>query len=76
MGRACSTHGADRHAYRILVRNPEGERPLGRPRSIGWIVIKWILREVGWGGIDWIDLAQNRNQWSALVNTVKYFRVP
>jgi hypothetical protein len=39
-------------------------------------IIKWILREIGWGGTDWIDLAHGRDQWRALVNTVMYFRVP
>jgi hypothetical protein len=49
---------------------PEGKRPLGRPRG-RWVVnIKMDLREIGWGGMDWIDLAQNRDQWRALVNMI------
>jgi hypothetical protein len=57
------------------VGNPEGKRPLGRPRR------KWVdniimdLREIGWDGLDWIDLAQNRDKWMALVNTVMNLRV-
>jgi hypothetical protein len=54
----------------IVVGKPEGKRPLGRPRR------RWDLREIGWGGMDWIDLAQDRDQWKALVNTVMNLRVP
>jgi hypothetical protein len=57
-----------RNAYRILVRKPEG--PLGRPRFRWEDNIKMDLREIGWGGIYWIDLAQDRDQWRALVNMV------
>jgi hypothetical protein len=61
MGRACSTMGAKRNAYRILVGKPEGNRPLGRPiRRL--MDIKINLREIGWGGMDWIDVAQDRYQ--------------
>jgi hypothetical protein len=68
--------GEKRNAYRILVGNPEGKRPLGRPRC-RWVGnIKIDLREIGWDGMDWIDLAQDREQWRALVNTVMNFRVP
>jgi hypothetical protein len=56
-----------RNAYRILVGMPEGKRPLGRPRR-RLDNIKMDLREIGWDSMDWIDLAQNRNQWRALVN--------
>jgi hypothetical protein len=72
MGRACSTNGAKRNAYRILVEN----RPLGRPRRRWVDKIKMDLREIGWNGVDWIDLAQDRDQWRALVNTVMNIRVP
>jgi hypothetical protein len=69
MGRACSTNREKRDAYRILVGNPEGKRPLGRSRR-RWVEnIKIDLREIGWNGGDWIDLAQGRDQWRALVNT-------
>jgi hypothetical protein len=76
MGRACSANGAKRNAYRILVGEPEGKRPLGRPRCRWVNNIKTDLREIGWDGMDWIDLAQDRNQWRALVNTVMNLRVP
>jgi hypothetical protein len=73
MGRACSTNGETRNAYRILVGKPEGKRPLGRPRR-WWVEnVKKNLRETEWGGIDWIDLAQHG---MALVNTVMNLRVP
>jgi hypothetical protein len=58
------------------VGKPEGKRPLGRPRRRWEDNIRMDLREIGWGGMDWIDLAQNRDQWRALVNTVMNFRVP
>jgi hypothetical protein len=75
MGRACSTSGEKRNAYRILVGKPEGKRPLGRPRRRWVDNIKTDLREIGWDGMDWIDLAQDRDQWRALVNTVMNIRV-
>jgi hypothetical protein len=71
MGRACSTNGKKRNAYRILEGKPEGRRPLGRPRSRWVDNIKIDLREIVWDGMDWVDLAQDRDQWRALVNTVR-----
>jgi hypothetical protein len=62
MGRACNTNGAKRNAYRIFVENPEGGRPLGRPRRRWAENIKMDLREVGWDGMDRIHLAQDRDQ--------------
>jgi hypothetical protein len=59
-----------RNAYRILV----GKRPLGRPRRRRVDNIKMDLREIGWAGMDWIELAPDRDQWRALVNTVMNFR--
>jgi hypothetical protein len=76
MGRACSTNGAKRNAYRILVGKPEGKRPLGRPRRRWVDNIKMDLREMECDGMDWIDLAQDSDQWRALVNTVMNLRVP
>jgi hypothetical protein len=57
------------------VGKPEGKRPLGRPRRRWVDNIKMDLREIGWYGMDWIDLAQNGVQWRALVNTVMNLRV-
>jgi hypothetical protein len=54
--------GEKRNAYRILVGKPEGKRPLGRPRRRSMSDIKLDLREIGWSGIDWIDMAQDRNR--------------
>jgi hypothetical protein len=58
-----------RNAYRILVGKPEGKWPLGRPRRRWVDNIKMDLREIGWDGMDWIYLAQDRDRWRALVNT-------
>jgi hypothetical protein len=68
--------GEERNAYRILMRKPERKRPLGRPRRRWVDNIKIYLREIGWDGVDWIDLAQDRDQWRAVVNTVMNLRVP
>jgi hypothetical protein len=65
-----------RNAYRILAGKPEGKRPLGRPRRRWVDNIKMDLRERGWDGVNWIDMAQDRDQWRALVNTVLNLRVP
>jgi hypothetical protein len=59
-----------------LVGRPEGKRPLGRLRRRWVDIIKMDLREIGWDGMDWIGLAQNRGQWRALVNTVMHLGVP
>jgi hypothetical protein len=67
--------GEKRNADRILVGNPEGKRPLGRPRRRWVDSIRMDLREIGWDGGDWIDLAQNRDQWRALVRAVMNLRV-
>jgi hypothetical protein len=61
MGRACSTK-REMNACRILVGKPEGKRPIGRPRHRWVDNIKIDLREIGWGGMDWIDLAQDRDR--------------
>jgi hypothetical protein len=62
--------GATRNANRILVGKPERKRPLGRPRRRWVHNIKMNLREIGWDGMDWSDVPQDRDQWRALVNTV------
>jgi hypothetical protein len=59
--------GEKRNAYRILVGKPDGKRPLGIPRRRWVDNIKMNLREIGWDGMDWIDLAQDRDQWRALL---------
>jgi hypothetical protein len=68
--------GEKRNAYMILVGKPEGKRPLGRLKCRWEDNIRMVLREIGWGGMDWTDLAQDRDQLRALVNTVMNFRVP
>jgi hypothetical protein len=62
--------GAKSNAYSILVGKPEGKRPLGIPRCRWEDNIQFDLREIGWGGMDWINLAQDTDQWQAVVNTV------
>jgi hypothetical protein len=71
MGRVCS-----KNACRILVEKPEGKRPLGRPRRRWVDNIEMGHREIGWDGMDSIVLAQERDQWRAVVNTVMNLRVP
>jgi hypothetical protein len=66
--------GEKRNAYRVLVRKPEGKKPLGRPRRRCMDNIKMDLREIGWDGVNWIE--QDRDQWRALVNTVLNLRFP
>jgi hypothetical protein len=68
--------GETRNAYRVLLGKLERKRPLGRPRR-RWVDrtrIKMDLREIGWDDMDWIDLAQDRDQWRALVNKVMNLR--
>ena len=67
--------GARRGVYRVLVGNPEGKRPLGRPKHRWEDNIKMDLQEVGYGGIDWIELAQDRDRRQTLVNAVMNLRV-
>jgi hypothetical protein len=67
--------GETRNAYRILVGKSEGKRPLGRPRRRRVDNIKMDLREIEWDGRDWIELAQDRDQWRALLNTAMNLRV-
>jgi hypothetical protein len=67
--------GAKRNSCRILVGKPEGKRAIGRPKH-RWVDNKMDLRETGLDGIDWIDLAQDRDRWRALVNAVMNLRVP
>jgi hypothetical protein len=73
MGMVCSTYGTSRNAYRILVGNPEGKRPVRRSTLRWEDNIKMDLREIGWSSMHWIDLAQDMDQWRAVVNTVMNF---
>jgi hypothetical protein len=68
--------GEDRGVYRVLVGKPEGKRLLGRPRRRWVDNIKMDFQEVGGGGGDWMELAQDKDRWRALVGTVRDFRVP
>jgi hypothetical protein len=76
MGGACSSDGEGRGVYRGLVGKPKGKRPLGRPRRRWEDNIKMDVQEVGCGGMDWIELVQNKDRWRALVNAVMNLRVP
>jgi hypothetical protein len=73
MGGACSAYG---RVYRVLVRKPEGKRPIWRPRRRSEDNIKMELQAVGCGVIYWIQLPQDRDRWRALVNTIMKFWVP
>jgi hypothetical protein len=64
-----------RNVYRVLVGKPEGKRPLGRPRHKWKDGISMNIREIGWGGVEWIHLAQDRDRWRAVVNAVMNLRV-
>jgi hypothetical protein len=68
--------GEDRGVHRVLVGRPKGKRPLGRPRRRWEDNIKMDFQEIGVGRGDWIELAQDRDRWRALVGTVRNFRVP
>jgi hypothetical protein len=68
--------GEKRNAYRLLVGKPEAKRPLGRPRRRLVDNIRMYLGEVGWGDVDLIGLAQDRNRWRAVVKSVLNLRVP
>jgi hypothetical protein len=70
------TKGEGRGVYRVLVGKPEGKRPLGRPRCRWEDNIKIDLQEVGCGGMDWIEMAQDRDRWRALVTAVMNFSFP
>jgi hypothetical protein len=75
MGRACSTHG-ENNACRVLIGKPEGKRPLGRLKHRRDGNTRMDLREIGWCGMGWIDLAQDRDTCRAPVNTVMNLRLP
>jgi hypothetical protein len=66
----------EKNAYRLLVGKPVGKRPLRRSRHRWVDNIRMNLGEVGWGGMDWIDMAQDRDRWRVLVNSVLNLQVP
>jgi hypothetical protein len=68
--------GDTRGAYRVLVGRPERKKALGRPRRKREDNIKMGIQEMGWGNMDWIDMAQERDRWGAVVNAVMNLRVP
>jgi hypothetical protein len=76
MGEACSAYGEKEGLYRILLVKPEGKRPVGRPRGRLEGNNKVDLQDVGCGGMDWIQLAQDRDRWWAVVNAVMNLRIP
>jgi len=76
VGGPCSTYRESVSVYRVLVGKHEGRRPLGRPRRRWEDNIKMDLQEVECGGMDWIDVAQERDRWWALVNGVTNLGVP
>jgi hypothetical protein len=69
-------HAWERNVYRVLMRKPERKRPLGRPRCRLEDGIRMDLGKIGWESVDWIQLAQDRDRWRALVNTAMNLRVP
>jgi hypothetical protein len=75
-GGACRAYGGEQRCIKVLVGKPEGKGPLGRPKRRRVDNIKMDLQEVGCGGIDWIDVAQDRERWLALVNAVVNLQVP
>jgi hypothetical protein len=68
-------HAWERNVSRVLMGKPEGKKPLGRPRRRWEDGIRMEPREIGWGSPDWIQLAQDRDRWRAIVNTVMNLRV-
>jgi len=76
MGGACGAYGEGRGVHRVLVEKPEGKKPLGRPRRRWDDNIKMHLQEIGGSCGDWMELAQDRDGWRALVSTVMNLRVP
>jgi hypothetical protein len=75
MGEACSTYKGSKGVYRVLVGKPVVMTPLGRPRRSWEDNIKMDLKEMGFWGMDWIDLAQDTERWQAIVNAVKNLQV-
>jgi hypothetical protein len=68
--------GEKRNACRMLAGKREGKRSMEGKDVSGWITLRWVLEIIGWGGIDWIDLAKDRDKWRAVVTTVMNLPVP
>jgi hypothetical protein len=67
--------GEDRKLYKVLVGKPQGKRPLGRPRHRWEYGIRMYLREIGWEGVEWVQLAQDKDRWQVVVNVVLNLQV-
>jgi hypothetical protein len=67
--------GEERKLYKVLVGKPEGKRPLGRPRLSWRMGSEWILGRLAWGGVDWIQLARDRDRWRAVVSAVMSLQI-
>jgi hypothetical protein len=76
VGRACSSNGESRNAFKLLVRSPEGKKPLGKYRCSKEDNSKMELSDIQWRGMDWIDLAQGSDQWCNRANTAMKLRSP
>jgi hypothetical protein len=76
MGWTCSTYGRDKNEYKILIGKPEGNNRLGRTRRRWEHNIRMDLMEIGWKGVDWIHLAQDRDQWRAVLDIALNLWVP
>jgi hypothetical protein len=76
MGRSCSTNGVEEECVYVIGGKARGKKTLGRPGRRWVDNIRMDLGELGWGDVDWIGLAQDRNSWRALVNSVLNLRVP
>jgi hypothetical protein len=76
MDRVCSTNWETMNAYRVLAGKPEGKRPVGRLRRRWEDNIKMDITEIEWSGMDWIDMAEDRDRWRVLVNMIMNLRVP
>jgi ribosome biogenesis protein Nip4 len=68
-------HAWERSVYKVLMRKPEGRRPLGRPSSRRGDWIRMDLRKIGWGSVEWIQVVHDKERWRAVVNTVMNLRV-
>jgi hypothetical protein len=75
VGRACGIHGRGEKSVQVLVGKPKGKRPLRRPRCKWEDGIRMDLKEIGWEGAEWVQLAQDRGRWQAVVTVVMNLQV-